>query len=237
MTFAESDDPWAERLMDAVSPLSIEHELTGQFIGPRTPSSLRSQPGKVLELLKATVNRLCDWLDASLQFHVLLQWHVMPESFDPDPQKRELASLAINQQNSDTMDERARLHWLNHMSDAVEEMKNSPKWSVYRQIVSNPPPANRRWPNSQLDYAIMRLWPLLKHYDWAPADFLFALRKILPAAALARCPDESTLMAYSANTLSLRRATNKRRRPAGTEPPHLNLAVRLCEILPPDDAP
>src|SRR4051794_17574479 len=39
--FAQSDDPWAERFMHAVSPLSLEHEFTGQFIGPRTPASLR----------------------------------------------------------------------------------------------------------------------------------------------------------------------------------------------------
>src|SRR5882757_3334157 len=33
MQFAEYDDPWAERLMHAVAPLSIEHQFTGQFIG------------------------------------------------------------------------------------------------------------------------------------------------------------------------------------------------------------
>ncbi len=204
MEFAEYDDPFAAHLIEAVVGLSIEHDLTGEFLGPRTPAVLGKSPEKLLALMRRSTVRLCDWLDSALQFRVFLKWHIMPDCFDPDPQKRELACLAHNQRHFDTMSERAQVHWLNHMSDAVQELPNSPKWAAFREFSSAPPPERRPWPSQSLDRAIIKIWPLVKHHHWSAADLLYVLRKVLSPGDLAPCPDQTALAAYCAGTLGLR---------------------------------
>ena len=204
MQFGDYDDFMAAHVLDAAAALSIEHEITGEFLGSHTSRQLSSEPQKLIALIRFTTTRLCDWLDALLHFHALQEWHVMPDCFDPDPQKRELSYLAINKQNFDHLSERAQVHWLTHMADTALELKKSPKWDVYHQLAAAPTPKPRPWPTERLDHVIIKLWPVLKSYHWSPANLLFVLRKILKSADLGPCADESAVIAYCANTLSLR---------------------------------
>src|SRR5438552_8561792 len=161
MEFADCDDLMAEHVREAAFPLSVEHDLTGEFLGKHTPAALLATPTELLALTRATTHRLCDWLEAACQYQTFHEWHVMPDCFDPDPQQRELAYLAINQQYFDLLSEHGQARWLNHMSDAVEELKNSPKWAVFRHVSKNEP-LPRPWPANHLDHFIIKLWPLVK---------------------------------------------------------------------------
>src|ERR1043166_8773736 len=232
MEFAQYDDPLANHIVEAGGPLAIEHDLTGEFVGSRTPPALRNNPRKLLALIRSTTTRLCDWLDCTLQFRVFLEWHILPDSFDPDPQKRELASLAHNQRNFAVLNEHSRAHWLNHMSDLVQELPNSSKWAAFRQISSAPAPVPRPWPTEHLDRAIIKLWPLFKRYHWSAADLLCILTRVLDPGGLAPCPNEAALAAYCAGTLGLRHVGLKSRRSPRSEIPAANVALRLCAPEP-----
>src|SRR5438552_2668106 len=90
------------------------------------------------------------------------------------------------------------------MSDAVQELPNSPKWAAYRESSVAAAPPSRPWPTQQLDRAIIKLWPLLKHHRWSGPELLCVLRKVLDPADLVRCEDEPALIAYCSGTLGLR---------------------------------
>jgi hypothetical protein len=92
----------------------------------------------------------------------------------------------------------------------------------------------RPWPTNHLDHCLIKLWPLVKHYHWSAVDFLFVLRKVLDTADLAPCPNEQKLIAYCADSLSLRYVGLKSNRSHGAESPAYNVALRLCAAQPPD---
>jgi hypothetical protein len=236
MQFAECDDPLADQVFDAIAPLSIEHEITGNFLGRRTPASFRTRPKELLALMRATTTRLCDWLDALCHLRVFLQWHIMPDCFDPDPQKRELASLGVNHRQFEFLNEKSQLHHLDHMADLVDELKNSPQWAAYRQVAFNPAPAPRPWPSQHFDTAIIKVWPLLLHYRWTGADLLWVLRQFLAPDALSVCPDQPALADYCARTLGLRSPLMESLRRHNPEPLAFQVAKRFLSPSPEEDS-
>jgi hypothetical protein len=231
MQFGECDDPIAAHILHSAFPLSVEHELTGEFIGSHTPPPLPNQLGRAAALIRSTIIRLCDWLDSALHLRLLQEWHIMPDRFDPDPQKRELASLAIGHRHFDHMDQNARLHFLNHLADAALEQKNSPNWGAFRRMSSSPTPNPRPWPTEHLDVAIIRLWPLVIRYRWPAAGLLETLRKTLQPADLAPCPDPAALVHYCNHSLSLRWSQNENQAPSTLHPASLNIARRLLHAI------
>jgi hypothetical protein len=227
MRFTGYSDPLADFVFEATVPLSIEHEITGDFVGTRTSPELRQQPDKLLVLIRSTIVRLCDWLDSILQYRALQNWHLMPDCYDPDPQKREWALLARNQRNFENMDQRAQLHFLNHMSDAVQELKDSPKWAQCRQASKAGQSKPRPWPTHDLDRTIITLWPLLKRYGWSAADLLSVLRNSLSPSALKPCPGEKALASHCSQALGLRGKGLLSRHNAAPDPASLEIAKRI----------
>jgi hypothetical protein len=228
MQFGQYQDPFASRVHEAAFPLSVEHELTHEFLGRHSPSALRYNPNKLIDLMRRTTTRLCDWLDSALHFRVLLEWHIMPDCFDPDPQKRELAYLAINQRYFDSLSQRAQAHWLNHLSDLVEELPNSPKWAAFHQTASAPIPERRPWPTQNIDLTIVKLWPLVKHHHWSAGDLRFVLQRVLSEADFAPFSDETVLVAHTNHVLGLRYVGLQPGRHGHSEPAAYKVALRLC---------
>ncbi|HWX18567.1 MAG TPA: hypothetical protein VN578_01550 [Candidatus Binatia bacterium] len=191
--FAGYDDIFCQVVLDAVFPLSLEHELTGDYLGKRTPPELALQPKKVIALMRRTTHRLCDWVDSVLHYQVFQYWHLSADSFAPDPINRELTALAHNQREFDLLDQPAQARWLLHMSDAALEYKHTPQWAAFRQTANGSGPEPRPWPNRQLDRTLIKLWPLLKPYHCSAADLLCLLQEVLPASSLAPCQTETAL--------------------------------------------
>src|SRR5437870_3965272 len=94
--FTESDNPLAAILFRALLSLSAEHESAGDFFGTRGPD-LCARPLAAALWMRESLERWWEWVDAFIHFQTHSQWHLAPECFDPDPQKRELAALAVNQ--------------------------------------------------------------------------------------------------------------------------------------------
>jgi len=137
------DDPISRCLAQARFPLQIEHDLTGDYFGPKTPSlvapassslsssneeragvrsrlpqSSISHLPSAAQLLRLTVERWCDWLDAANHLHMHQLWHHVPIYFDPDVEKRDLASLGLVQRNYSELNDWMRGVW---QSQAYEE--------------------------------------------------------------------------------------------------------------------
>lgn len=231
MQFGDCDDPLADHILHSAFPLSIEHELTGDFVGSHTPRQVLNEPTRAIALIRSTIVRLCDWLDSDLHLRLLREWHVMPDCFDPDPKKRELALLGISYRNFKGLSEQAQEHFITHAADAAAEQKNTPNWAVFRQVAHNPPPPPRPWPTGKLDTVIVRLWPLIKRYHWSASQLLGTLGKVLSASELSPCRDEVSLVAYCQNTLNLRWSLNQKSKIEIQKfPQSSQIALRLCHV-------
>jgi len=204
MEFGGCDDLLADHILRSAVPLSIEHEITGDFIGTHTPRLLANEPQRAIAVMRATIVRLCDWLDSELHLRLLREWHLMPDCFDPDPKKRELALLGINYRHFNRLSEQAKDRFITHAADVAAEHKNTPDWAAFRQTANNPAPPARPWPTEKLDTVIVRLWPLVKRYHWSASQLLGTLGKVLPAPDLSLCPNEVALVSYCNDTLNLR---------------------------------
>ncbi len=206
MSFGEHDDSMAEFLFRAIAPLATEHEITGEFVGKHAPPPWRLPRAKGILLIRSTIIRLCEWC------------------FDPDPQKREWAILAINNRHFHTMSQRSQAHFLNHMSDAIDEAKNSSKWSQFIAASKAGPPEEMPWPSLSLDVAIIKIWPLLKRHGWSASELLFRLRDLLDPADLKPCPDAPALAHYCSHNLGLRQKGLQSIRNRGKNLPGLQIA-------------
>jgi hypothetical protein len=168
-------DTLAGILHQAVIPVGIEHEVFGDFLGPKTMAIARD-PVRGPELARATLARWCDWLDAVIHYLTHRHWHLEPACFDPDPDQRELASLGVNQRNLADLSDPAKAHWQWHFAEAAERFKSSPKWPVLGLGLADP--ADRLWLYADTDLRAISLWPLLKRHNWTYADLLHVIQSL-----------------------------------------------------------
>jgi len=229
LRFAEYDDVQSRILCRAYYPISLEHEYSGDFIGPKTMDVAR-RPVEGILLLRRTLERWSEWLDAVTHFDIHAHRHLAPVCFDPDPEKRELASLGVNQLAFAQKDEYAKAWWEWHHSEAAGRFKNSPKWATVGKAMASI--ESSRWAYPQLDEVVIYFWPLMKRHNWTYSDLRNVLRLIVPRPDAYPCEREQDLAAYCSNVLGLRKKgqgkTAKNGRPAGFE-----VALRLCGRTPP----
>ena len=86
----------AGQLGQAIVPLSFEHGCFGDYVGPKS-MELAQQPAWPVPLLRRSMERWCDWLEALIHWQTYELAHLSPVQFDADAEKRELAALGINQ--------------------------------------------------------------------------------------------------------------------------------------------
>jgi len=90
--FAEYGHPAAHCLSRAVVPLSLEHELSGDFDTTRAPDpSLR--PREALTVLRLSLERWCDWIDAVVHLQTHARWRLNPETLGLSVPAREGGSM------------------------------------------------------------------------------------------------------------------------------------------------
>ena len=116
-----------------------------------------------------TANDLwCDWLDSTIHLRTHRRWHIAPECFDPDPEKRELAALGNAQRHLATLDPRAQVCWLWDFASAAQKYQDSPKWAALGTAMSAE--SDRLWLYPDVDTLVIALWPLVKAYNWTYRD-------------------------------------------------------------------
>lgn len=224
LRFAEYDDVQSDLLRRAIIPLSFEHECFSDFIGPKTLGATKT-PHEAVALMKRSVERWCDWIDAVVHFQTHMVWHLAPANFDPDAEKRELAALGMNQRHYAKLNDFGKSWWQWHHGEAAERFKASPKWTAVGEgmIGRN----ERRWATPELDEVVITLWPLLQRHTWTYRDLMNVIRSVADLPDGYPCQREQDLSAYCFNVLGLRkRGTGKTAsngRPAGYE-----VAARIC---------
>ncbi len=157
LRFTEFDHSLAALLRRALVPLWVEHECSGEYFGPKA-MDLAKNPKAGLDLALRSLERWCDWIDALIHFKTHEHWHFAPACFDPDPDKRELASLGTNQRHLTVLSEGAREWWEWHFSEAAERFKNSPEWQMLGKAMISQ--SDKAWPYREADTLIISLWPL-----------------------------------------------------------------------------
>lgn len=228
--FCASDDSPGNSLRRALIPLSIEHHCTGDFFGPKfmRNGTLGPEPCASNQLARRTILRWCEWLDAIVHLQTHHRWHTAPACFDPDPEKRELATLGSAQRQLARLSDRAKACWLCDFTTAAERYKDSPKWAMVGKAMSEEP--GRDWSYAEVDTLIITLWPLVARYNWTYRDLLNAIRPALKRPKAYPCEREQDFVTYCANVLGLRKKgrgrTAKNGRPAGYE-----IAQQLCPGL------
>jgi hypothetical protein len=228
LRFAEYDDVESEMLRRTIVPLSFEHQCFSDYVRPNN-LDIANRPVEAAAMLRRTLERWCEWLDALIHFRAHATWHLVPLQFDPDPEKRELAALGINQRFFGDMNEFSRKWWEWHHGQAAERFKNSPKWQTVGKAMSAQ--TDRVWNYPQLDEVLIWLWPLLKRNNWTYRDLMNVTRQIVSRPNAYPCQREQDFAAYCTNVLGLRKTgpgkTAKDGRPVGYE-----VALRLCERKP-----
>lgn len=246
--FSMTDDSSGNCLRTSLTPLMIEHLATGDYVGPRTQHLSKENPEAFSELARRTVIRWCDWLDADVHLRTHRHYHSAPATFHPDPETRYLAALGNAERNMACLSGRAQLSWLYDFVAAAAKYKNSPKWKIVGQAMGDS--SDRLWLYPELDTLVIRLWPLVKTYNWTYRDLLNVIQPALarlpssppPPGLKANnrrqpkwtypCEREQDLSTYCTNVLGLRK-TGKGASATDGHPAGYNIALTYCPSLDP----
>jgi len=245
--FAGSDHSPANTLRNALLPLLIEREYSGDYLSARTlrdfeqgwvaaqarrgsakAHAIHKDHSKVNDLAQKTILRWCDWLDAAVHLRTHCHWHASPASFDPDPENRLLAGLGEAERHIAHLDQRAQLSWVWEFAHAAARYKHSPKWAVVGKGMSDD--SGRRWEYPDVDTCVIALWPLVKAYNWTYRDLLTIIKPGLKRPNSYPCDREQDFATYCVNVLGLRKtgkgASGGNGRPAGHD-----IARKYCPGL------
>ena len=222
--FAEHDDVQAAILRRTIVPLSFEHECFSDFIGPKTMNLARN-PREGGVLVRRSIERWCDWIDACTHWQTHACWHLVPLQFDPDPEKRELAALGTNQRFFGSFNDFSREWWQWHHGEAAKRFKGSPKWQMVGKAMAAQ--EERHWTYPELDEMIIWFWPLLKRYNWTYRDMMNVVRDIRNRPAAYPCEGEKDLASYCSNVLGLRKSGHGKTAKNG-RPVAYGVAMRLA---------
>ena len=226
--FAEYDDVQSRLLLKSITPLSHEHNFFGDYAGPKTMGVLKT-PVAAMQMARRTIQRWCDWLDALIHFQTHASWHYQPARFDPDPEKRELAALGINQRNFAELNNFGKTWWQWHHGEAAERFKDSPKWPALGKAMADE--SERVWNYPDLDMAVISIWPLVKYFNWTYRDLLAVIKMIFSGPHRYPLESELELATYCPNVLGLRKSGPKGRSTPDGKPQGWEVALKLC---PPD---
>ncbi len=201
--FTSCDDPLAAILLRALDALSAEHDSAEDFSGRRAPdfSEYSLRPADAIRWMRESMERWFEWVDAYVHLQTHAQWHLAPERFHPDPEKREAAASAARQRRLEQFRAAMSWSWHSDRSDTSRFYRELPLWYVLPQAIITEP--QRPWPHPELDEAIIVLWPLIKRHHWANADLLNVLGDLQDCRNNYVCETERNLAIYCQNHLRL----------------------------------
>lgn len=230
LRFCAHDGALPEMLRKAMLATSFEHEYEGGFIDIRSaPPASAPLPG--VPLMRRTALRWCDWLEALVHCQTHAQWHGAPELFDPDPDRRELAVLGLNQRFYAHLDDFSKRWWDWHHACASQEFKDSPKWPALGRAMAAD--KTRAWNYEEPDAAILSFWPLVLRHNWTYQDLLGVLREVLTHPRAYPCREAQELAAYCRNVLGLHKGATGAKQGKTSAPGSLPGRAVALRLFPP----
>jgi hypothetical protein len=227
--FTTCEDPLAVILFRAMDALSAEHDSRNDFASLHAHEGVEP-PREALRWMRESMDRWFEWVDAFVHMQTHAQWHLAPECFDADRQKRESAIQALKQKRTEQFLWSRKSSWPTPRADTSAFYRELPIWKILPQPQISEP--QRPWPHPELDDAIISLWPLVRRHHWTFTDLLTVLRDLLPDPDSCPAQDERNLATYCLHSLRLRKTvqgrTAKHERPNG-----YLVALRLVPPVPP----
>ena len=221
LRFAQYDDVQSEILMRAFTALSFEEPPLEMPLS--TPT--RHEISVAIYRAHRMVDRLCEWLDCIVHGYTHEHYYLSPVSFDPDPEKRELAVLGVNQRCWAHLSGFGKKWWEWHHGEAAERFKSSPKWPTVGKAMADE--KTRRHAHPGLDEVIICFWPLVQRHQWSYRDLLNVLLLVRPGPNDFIFDREHDLAAHCNNVLGLRK-TGEGKTAANGKPEGYQVALRLC---------
>lgn len=224
--FTSCDDPLAAILLRALDALSAEHDSADDFSGRRAPdfSEFSLRPRDATLWMRQSLDRWCEWVDAYIHLQTHSQWHLAPEFFNPDPEKRQQTASAMKQHRLEQFRTAISTNWQCNRSETTQFYRELPLWLILPQATLTEP--QRPWPHPELDEALIVLWPLIKRHHWTYSDLLNVLGDLLDCSDNCICETERNLAIYCHNTLRLRKIGHGRPSKEG-RPEGYVVAVKL----------
>jgi hypothetical protein len=224
LRFAEYDDAQSRTLLGAYWPMSLEYPHDGW---PKlTPPVHSEQIAAVISFERGMVLRLCEWVESIIHAQIHFFSHHAPVAFDPDPEKRELALLGVQQRHFPVMSDFQKAWWEWHHGEAAERLSDPSKWTMVGKAMSDETTTHQSYP--ALDDCIIRLWPLVRRHQWTYRDLMNVIRSVAPVPLRYPCEREQDLATYCNNVLGLRKsARTGKSDPNGTPPGH-EVALAMC---------
>src|SRR5262249_35014623 len=153
--FTSCDDPLAAILLRALDALSAEHDSANDFSGHRAPdfSEYSLRPRDAMRWMRESLDRWCEWVDAYIHLQTHAQWHLAPECFTPDPEKRERTARFVKQHRLEQFRSAMSSAWQCNRSETARFYRELPLWQIMPQTPLTEP--QRPWPHPELDEALI----------------------------------------------------------------------------------
>ena len=249
--FLKYSHPLSDVLARSRAPLHIEHDVTGDYSGRRT-LHLAKNPATAVPLLRRSLERWCDWLDAINHLEVHRSSQLALAGFEPT-KADEFVAFGFNLcklPNPETPSSPLNWLWRHDTPPAIDLAQlavlpspsrgEGPEPHIpHSAFLAAPNPASageggrtphlKTWPNEEVDTLLIALQPVAKQYAWSCADLLKVLRKLVRNPAVFPLWHESDLEYYRKTELALPplAAENFSENPL---PAAFDLALALCPL-------
>ena len=167
--------------------LNCEHEVTGDYIGLRSPPVVQMDFSAGVRLVRRSLRRWCAWLDASLHFRTHASSRLKAEEIAAEVKARELQVREGNPLHFPQLVELGGQWWQGHFAGAPGAGRS------------------RQWAHPELDELILLLWPLVRTHRWTYGDLLLLARQVVRRPDAYPCHREQEFIAYCHHVLRLKR--------------------------------
>jgi hypothetical protein len=219
LRFAEFDDSQSRTLLSICLPLSLEY--------PHAHWPPPHSPKEFIPYFRNMVHRLCEWIESITHAQIHFFSHQVPVAFDPDPEKRELAILGIQQRHFPGMSDFQKTWWEWHHGEAADRLSDPSMWTMIGRAMLDQTSTHQNYP--ALDDCIIRLWPLVRRHQWTYRDLINVLRSVAPVPLRYPCEREQDLATYCNNVLGLRKSSKQGRSDPNGTPPGYEVARAMCD--------
>ncbi len=222
--FGEYDDAQSHLLLRAYGAMALEYP---DAIWPDVNAPLTTEKIAVsVRFIRKLCQRLCDWVEAFSHWQTHLLSIYEPMAFDPDPDKKELAVLGMQQRQYGGMNASQKEWWRWRHEDTAERFKDSPKWQTLGRVMAATPSGGQD--PAAVDQLIIIFWPLVKRHGWTYRDLMNVINAIMPPPVAYPCVEAKELAAHCANVLGLRKGRTEQGKSAPDgRPPGFDVAWKL----------
>lgn len=227
--FGEFDDCQSRMIARAYWSMVLESPVSDW---PEiTPPLDANRISEALAFMRGLVDRLGEWVEAVIHAQTHFFSHHAPVAFDPDPEKRELAILGIQQRHFRDMSGFQKAWWEWHHGEASDRLSDPSKWTLIGKAMADVSTTHQNYP--ALDECIIMLWPLVRRHHWTYRDLMNVIRSVAPVPLRYPCEREQDLATYCNNVLGLRKNSRKGRSDPNGTPQGYEVARAMCDCPPP----